>query len=179
MNQTELKRLLDYDPLTGIFTAKIDRGNLKVGGQQGSLTLDGYLELRIHDKLYKAHRLAWLWVYGYFPENLIDHKNGDKLDNRIDNLRETTKACNSQNSKIYCTNTTGYKGVCYHKRTGRWLSQVHFKGRGIYIGAFDSSIEAALARLTWEDWCCDWSCDCRNINRKKVLADAGLLWRSA
>jgi len=88
LTQKRLKELLDYDPKTGIFIWKYACDNMKVGSKAGYKAKDGYVYVRIDGKSYFVHRLAWLFVYGYFPKYSIDHMNKINDDNRIKNLKE-------------------------------------------------------------------------------------------
>ncbi|UGO56005.1 putative HNH endonuclease [Escherichia phage JLBYU40] len=97
ITQDRLKELLDYDPLTGVFRWKVSRGRVSKGSIAGTevWVSDNYirLEIRIDGKRYKAHQLAFLYVYGYIPEE-IDHKDRNPLNNAIDNLLDSSKSRN-------------------------------------------------------------------------------------
>lgn len=99
LTQDRLRELLHYDPDTGVFTNIKPRHRVKVGDIAGSNSGKGYLQIQIDQKRYSAHRLAWLYTYGRFPEEFIDHINGNPSDNRIVNLREVTQRENLQNRK--------------------------------------------------------------------------------
>ncbi len=124
LTRERLKELLDYDPATGIFVWKVDRGNnrVKVGSAAGGGGDDGrgYNRIMIDGKSYRSHRLAWLDVYGSFPPDMIDHINGIRDDNRIENLRAVSNQENSRNVNKSTNNTSGYLGVCWdkHKKSG-------------------------------------------------------------
>lgn len=92
ITQEELKEYLHYDPLTGDFNWTIGKRGLKVNSKAGSMNDQGYVIIRINNIRYRAHRLAWLYVYGHFPINEIDHINGVRSDNRIENLRDAIAA---------------------------------------------------------------------------------------
>jgi len=98
LTQAELHQYLNYDPQTGIFTWKVKLSDkINIGQKTGCKNNRGYLLIKINKKLYRAHRLAWLYVYGYFPKFTIDHINRIKTDNRIENLRDVTIQENLKN----------------------------------------------------------------------------------
>jgi hypothetical protein len=100
-----VRDLLDYDPETGIVTYRKDYYKCRKGSTAGYRTDRGYLRIKIEGKHYRLHRVIWLWMYGTFPENTIDHINRVKSDNRISNLRDVTQKENCQNRspRIYST----------------------------------------------------------------------------
>lgn len=116
LTQSELKSKLHYDINTGIFTHLTTcNGATKVGQVAGCLFgIEGYIRLTLNGKAYLAHRLAWLYVYGTFPKNQIDHINRIEDDNRICNLREANNSENQCNSSIYKNNKLNIRGVYYH-----------------------------------------------------------------
>ena len=150
----EIRGLLDYDPATGIFRWRprptINHAtrtwNIRFAGTvAGFDTNKNYRQIEIYKSGYKAHRLAWLHYYGEWPQLHIDHINGDRLDNRINNLRQATKSQNGGNSKISKKNTTGLKGVSIVKKTGKYHSQIMFCGEIIRLGDFETPEEAHAA----------------------------------
>lgn len=147
MTQSRLKEVMSYDCDTGIFSwkKKISR-KVVVGKAAGCLDGQGYLMIRIDKKIYKAHRLAWLYVYGKFPDKQLDHINRVKTDNRICNLREASQGENQQNHPRHITNTSGIIGVRWYKRTKKWHASIKYKNRNIHLGYFQSIEEAAAAR---------------------------------
>jgi len=153
----EVRKLFDYK--NGKLIRKITRGHAMAGDIVGSVTLDGYLTVRIGKKLYMVHRIIWMWHYGYFPENNLDHINRKKQDNRIKNLREASKQCNARNCKNLKTNTSGVKGVSWRKRNNKWAAQIVVNNKIHYIGLFVDFDEAVFARLGVEQ-CLNWEgCD--------------------
>jgi hypothetical protein len=112
----------------------------------GTTSQRRYPEIGVRKGIYKAHRLAWLYVYGRWPDGEIDHINGDGCDNRIANLREATPAENNYNRVRRIDNTSGIKGVSWNKRSGQWLVHVGFGGRIVHGGLFDTIEEAKAAR---------------------------------
>jgi hypothetical protein len=138
ITQSELKELLDYNPETGIFTWKKRTSNrIKVGSIAGSFHMCGYVEIKVGGTRCLAHRLAWLYVYGYMPK-LIDHINRNKQDNKIKNLREADYSQNALNSKIRSDNSSGAKCVYFDKRNNSW--EVKIKKE--YIGKYKTLEEA-------------------------------------
>lgn len=151
LTQKELKRLLNYDPETGFFWWKVrPSNNIYVGDRAGHVQeTKGYRNIHIKGKLYKAHRLAWLYCYGAFPEGNLDHINRDRDDNRISNLRVAPGSLNNYNSGISRNNTSGVKGVSYNKGAGKWEAGAGSRPR-IYLGIFSSKEDAIKARKAWE-----------------------------
>lgn len=132
LSQSELKEILSYDPLTGVFTWKVSRGSKSAGSVAGNVnTKIGYRQIGINGRLLYAHRLAWLYIHGVDPVNEIDHENGDKSDNRYRNLRDATSTQNSCNIKIQSNNTSGCKGVSWAKYQDMWHAYVQISGKRI------------------------------------------------
>lgn len=147
INQYDLKLILKYHKSTGIFTWK-DRSNRskkKGGDEAGSLSGCGYIDIKINGFSYKAHRLAWLYVYGSFPEKNIDHKNGIRHDNRWRNLREATPKENMWNRSILPNNKTGRKGVSIQTINGKYRAHARWEGKQISLGVYETIEEAGNA----------------------------------
>jgi hypothetical protein len=148
ITQERLKEILDYDPDTGLFTRKaINNPNQKIGQIAGSRYDNGYVCIMVDNKLYKAHRLVWFYIHGVWPSKYIDHINGIRHDNRIDNLRECSKLENAQNIKIPICNKSGYMGVSWAKVSKKWKAQIKTNGKVIGLGYFDDPAEAHRAYL--------------------------------
>ncbi|MBS6035843.1 MULTISPECIES: HNH endonuclease signature motif containing protein [Pantoea] len=111
----------------------------------GYVKKDGYRYISIRNKKYLAHRLIWILFNGANPDECIDHKNRDKADNRIENLRLATREQNASNSKTYKTNTTGLKGVSFCKRDKRFIAYITKGGKAKRIGGFSTAQEASDA----------------------------------
>ena len=148
MTQDELKQILFYCAITGHFTWLVSNSNsVTVGTRAGTPKKPGYRQVKINNKRYYEHRLAWLYHYGYLPTKQIDHINGDRSDNRITNLREATPAENSQNKGKNKTNTSGYTGVSLDKVSGKLRAQIQKDGKKIFLGLFNTPEEGHEAYL--------------------------------
>ena len=137
-----LNELFEYDKETGKLYWKVARGRAKVGGEVGSVNSEGYILTTVNRKPYRAHRLVFLMHKGYLPK-FLDHINGDRQDNRIENLRPVSLAQNSQNRNISIKNKSGYKGVFWAKATKKWRGQVKCNGESLYLGDYHDIEEAA------------------------------------
>ena len=120
MTQNELKRYLHYDIDTGFFTWLVNSSNVKEGAIAGCINPSGYRVIRINRHLYRAHRLAFLYMTGCFPENDTDHINGSRDDNRWCNLRAVSRSENSRNTKIHKDNTSGVIGISRVDKRSVW-----------------------------------------------------------
>lgn len=150
ITQERLKEVLDYHQHTGIFVWKISTARrVKVGDVAGyeAKVSPKYsrLMIRVDGRLYKAHRLAWFYMTGIWPKGDIDHQDGNPLNNRFNNLREATRSENLRNADIRRNNTSGYKGVCWNKRRGKWMSGIGHKGKNLHLGYFTDKRDAAQA----------------------------------
>ncbi len=145
MTQTELKTKLHYDKNTGVFTWLSGSFKGRIAGCKcGDLPDQGYWEIAINKKRYRAHRLAWLYEYGEFPPQLIDHIDKNRTNNSISNLRIADDALNSKNQSIYKNSTTGFHGVTAYGK--RWRARININGKKIHLGVFDTIEEAAECR---------------------------------
>jgi hypothetical protein len=155
-----IHELLGYNPKTGVFTWLFGRlGTGGAGSVAGYVGSHGYRRIRVDGREYLAHRLAWLYVYGYIPENNLDHINRVKDDNRIINLREVSPACNVRNTGNRCNNTSGVKGVSWIKGEKKWKANITDKGNKKHLGQYKDFADAVCARLAAEQ-CLNWSgCD--------------------
>lgn len=115
------------------------RGNHAGGKLAGTIDRKGYRRIQVDKRLYREHRLVWLWYYGKFPVGQLDHKDGNRLNNCIDNLREATPLINSQNRRVAQPNSkSGYLGVHWHKKNGVWVAKIGVNNQRKYLGCFDS-----------------------------------------
>jgi len=168
LTQAKLKELFDYDPTTGVFVRLVTVSNQTVGNVVGCADSNGYLQVSIKGKQYYMHRLAFLFVEGYFPEHFVDHMNGRVTDNRWENLREASRSCNMQNCRLSITNKSGFIGVHWDKHAAKWKAQITINNKLIYIGLYKSATDAAIARVKYEDNCPGWSCNHQSNNRVKL-----------
>jgi hypothetical protein len=141
ISRKELMDALDYDPATGIFRWKRKISKKTVVGAIAGTPARGYVAIQINMKLNLAHRLAWLYVYGFMPK-YIDHKNGDRKDNRIGNLRECTMSQNHANKGAPKSSKSGVRGVYYRKDRNKYYARIGYKGKTICLGLFDDLEEA-------------------------------------
>jgi hypothetical protein len=152
LTQERLKEILHYNPDTGIFTWQkvFVKNQVRIGDIAGSLDYYGYIIIGINQQSYRAHRLVWFYVYGYFPEQEIDHINNYKSDNRLKNLREVSHQCNMRNIKILSTNTTGVTGVSPNNinKFKIWRARIEVDKKNKTLGSFKTFIEAVKCR--WE-----------------------------
>ena len=146
LSVSELRRLLDYDPETGIFRWLEGPSNaIKAGTVAGAICTKGYRQIKIGGKSRMAHRLAWLHYYGSWPADQIDHINGVPDDNRISNLREATPSQNSQNRPVRSDSRSGFKGVRWSRERQRWITHMTIHGRRRCLGLFVELDDAVSA----------------------------------
>lgn len=143
-----LHELLSYDPETGIFIWKSRTSNrVFVGARAGRDNGNGYRRIAIDGVSYYEHQLAWLYVYGTWPGNEVDHRDGNGFNNRISNLRHGTHAENSQNLSLRNTNKSGMTGVSWSKPHSKWSAYICVNYKKKHLGLFDDLREAGAAYL--------------------------------
>ena len=142
LTQAEVWRLFDYNPKTGEFRWRHQFGRARAGERAGWATPHGYWMIGFGRRMHYAHRLAWLYVHGVWPGHL-DHKNRDKLDNRIENLRPATHSQQHANAWLRSDNKLGVKGVKRH--SNGYAVRITVARREIYVGWFKTLEEAAQA----------------------------------
>ena len=136
LTQAELLKLCSYDRDTGRFNNRTYSTNQA-----------GYEQIKVGDRLYVSHRLAWLYSYGEWPQSELDHINGVKNDNRLSNLRQVNRSQNMQNlKKARRDNKTGVLGVCLHKVSGKYRAQIQKAGVKYDLGIFNTLEEARAVR---------------------------------
>jgi hypothetical protein len=146
LEAAELRSTLRYDEITGEFYwLKSNSNCVKVGSKAGKgRNSHGYAEIKVNGRRYKAHRLAWLYVYSEWPDQ-IDHINGVRHDNRIENLRSVSSKANTHNQrKAHVNSTTGVLGVVA-KPSGKFVAEIRVNGKKKHIGTFDTAGAASAA----------------------------------
>lgn len=150
LTQARLHEVLSYDAETGVFRNNFKRGRMAdAGAIAGTKHSHGYIEIKIDGVLYKAHRLAWMYVHGEFPQFDIDHISGIRDDNRLGNLRSATRSenqCNQRQARR--NNRVGLLGVSWHKLVKKYAATIKVAGKQTVIGWFEDAGEAHLAYLS-------------------------------
>lgn len=147
LTQEHLKEILHYDPETGNFTwinppkQRPDRLH-KIAG---NIMNDGYWTITIDGKHRLAHRLAFLYMTGQWPKNLVDHINENKLDNRWQNLREANATQNIIHTGKQKSNTSGFKGVSWHPASNKWRARASYERKHYHLGMFVNIVDAFVA----------------------------------
>lgn len=147
MNISEIKERLEYNPTSGIFTWKKARIGMRAGDIAGSINDHGYVTIKFNGSAIKGHRLAWWFSNGSLPSGIVDHINGVRNDNRIENLRIVTASQNRINAGPRVDNKSGIKGVHWSSRQGRWAAQIHVDGKRKGLGYFADIEDAKKAYL--------------------------------
>lgn len=151
ITQSELKFHFDYDAENGILIRKLKSGEYRRCGDKP--TSKGYGRVRINNVQYYTHRLIWLWHYGEFPSEFIDHIDQNRMNNRIENLREVDTKINGHNCKPNSLNSSGVVGVSWDKNSKRYHVRIQVNNKRIHIGLFsnyDDAIHAAkLAKIQY------------------------------
>lgn len=143
ITQAEVKRLLDYNPDTGLLSWKVCVAKkIRVGDAAGCLNADGYVQVGINGRRCLAHHIIWLWLYGEAPVGDVDHINRNPSDNRVVNLRCVSRSENLLNSRH--TNPSGYQGVS-RTACGKYNAGIHFNRKRYHIGNFDTAEKAFRA----------------------------------
>lgn len=138
LTKAHLAKLLTYDPATGVFVANCDHRKWRKGKEVGTVNMYGYRQIGIEGKVYLAHRLAWLYVYGALPKCGLDHINRQRSDNRILNLREASQTEQHQNR-------SSVVGAYQRKKDGKWIAQLKISSKQKHLGVFSTRAEAQAA----------------------------------
>jgi hypothetical protein len=142
ITHARLREALDYDPATGVFHRLTNGRGFLAGQVAGGESHGGYIKICIDRHSFYAHRLAWFYTYAKWPAEILDHRDGNPSNNRIDNLREASQSQNVSNGRRRLTNRSGVKGVCFDKRRGKWIASITSGYKQINLGRFNN-IEAA------------------------------------
>jgi hypothetical protein len=152
LNAEEVNRLLREED--GILFWRVKRGNMRVGTLAGSIVrrqmpnAKPYAIVRIHKRTYMVANVVWLLHVGRWPEGIIDHQDGNTMNNKIGNLRDVTQAENTKNMALSRRNTSGITGVAWHKGSGKWRAYIRGPGGIRHLGLFENIEAAAEARKT-------------------------------
>lgn len=149
-SQDLLKELLTYDPSTGVFVWRVKPcPRIHAGTVAGAPDHKGYMKVAIQGVAYLANRLAWMYVYGVDPgEMQVDHRDRNRGNNCIDNLRLATNSQNCQNKPAgaqQSNSASGLKGITYHSRLKKWRARVQVSGRRVSLGCYETKEAAAYA----------------------------------
>ena len=139
LTQEQVKELFEYR--NGKLYWKVARGRMKIGTEAGCLMSEGYVAIRFGGVGYRAHRIIYLWHYGFIPK-MIDHINGVRADNRIENLRPCDAVTNQHNTVLNRTNTSGVKGVYWVPKKLLWLARISHNKQRVYVGHYKTISEA-------------------------------------
>lgn len=143
---SKLHELFDLDIETGVLRWRVSPSpNVKVGAVGGWENGGGYLCVDVNRKSYRAHRIVFAMVNGRWPCGDVDHKDGNRANNRPSNLREATRSENLRNQKIRPDNKSGFKGVSFYSKGKKWRSYCNVGRKQIHLGYFDSLSEAVEA----------------------------------
>lgn len=136
LTRRRLKQVLRYDRATGIFIWRKSRRGVTAGAVAGRSNQKGHIQIKIDGILYSANRLAFFWMRGRWPKHQVDHRDVETSNNRWKNLREATNAQNCGNKKRYRNNTTGFKGVSFHRASGKYQASIRRNYQKIHLGLF-------------------------------------------
>lgn len=145
LTQEYLHACVHYDAETGVFTARLPSGSRNEGDILGSVGSHGYLSIVVAGMSYLAHRLAWFYVHGVWPE-IVDHIDRDRHNNRIANLRECTLLENAWNVTPIAGTVSGITGVNWFAARRKWVAKISSGGRSKTLGYYDDIVDAASAR---------------------------------
>jgi hypothetical protein len=138
-----VRELVSYDPETGLFFWRQREHGPRAGTQTGKPRHDGYCRVFLDGRSYLAHRLAWLITYDVWPAVDVDHIDGNPSNNRIANLRSTSRSQNLYNQKLPVNNKTGRKGVCFDPARGLYAAYITVGKKRIPLGRF-AKLETAI-----------------------------------
>lgn len=157
LTQSYLQSILNYDPTTGIW-----RWN-KTNRVAGCLGKHKYRRIKIEGKCYLSSRLAFLYMEGEFPENMVDHINRDTIDDRWQNLRKATNQENQRNRNVTHNNISGVVGVSWDNEKQKWHSRIQVGKKTHHLGFFDKLSDAIVKRQESEQRLFSKSGDCARL----------------
>lgn len=148
LTAARLRELLHYNPDSGLFTWVVSTTRrIRVGAIAGTLVKEGYVSIGVDRDLHRAHRLAWLYVYGEWPKHDIDHINGNRSDNRIANLRDVTRTVNLQNLRLAHKDKQSNAPLGVYTDKKKWAAAIRVNGERVRLGNFNTPEEAHAAYL--------------------------------
>ncbi|MGQ5734206.1 HNH endonuclease [Serratia sp. IR-2025] len=145
LTRDRLLEVLDYNKETGVFLWKKKLSARGAVGKVAGTNSYGYCAINIDGVRYFAHRLAWLYAYGDWPNKEVDHIDRNRMNNAISNLRDVSRVVNALNNSPQSINSSGIKGVTFCKQRGTWQAQINIAGKNITLGRYQSIDEAAIA----------------------------------
>lgn len=149
LSPERLRQIFDFDEVRGHFIWKVRTPRSEIGDIAGGQSGNGYWTVSIDGKRMLAHRVVWFWAHGKWPSKHVDHINGDRLDNRLSNLRDVSNSRNTHNTtKLRKTNKLGLRGVSQQRN--RYLSRISVDNRVINLGSYSTAEDAYAARLEAE-----------------------------
>lgn len=146
LSAERLRALLNYEPETGAFHWINGRPGVARGSEAGCVCKNGYIYISVDGVKHLAHRLAWLYMTGQWPKGEIDHRNGERTDNRFSNIRDVSIRVNAENRWNPQGQTrSGRRGVSWHDHSRKWRVRINVRGVEHRIGMFDTVEEASAA----------------------------------
>ena len=189
LTQKYLKECLDYNPETGIFKRKErpvshfknnKESTRKIWNKRYAnkeilcVSKNGYVYIRINKKAYFAHRLAFLYMEGYLPENDVDHIDRNRSNNKWNNLREVSRRCNFQNKNVRKDNKIGIIGIQFDKQNKKYRASITINKKCNRLGRFENLNDAVLARYNEEQNNPNWTCSIES-SAEKYLKENNLI----
>jgi HNH endonuclease/AP2 domain len=146
ITHTRLLEVLHYDEHSGVFTWRVRTSQrARIGEEAGTITNHGYRVLTIDSKRYLAHLVAWFYCHETWPTTLVDHRDNNKSNNALSNLRLANKHLNAANSRGHKDSKTGVKGVTFDARYGKYRATIGVNGRQHWLGYHETIKQAADA----------------------------------